>query len=74
MQQNKLYVGNLPFSFSETDLSQAFAQYGSIDEVRLITDRETGRSRGFGFVTFADQSAAESALQMNGAAVPGWSM
>ena len=66
MQQNKLYVGNLPFSFSETDLSEAFSQYGSIDEVRLITDRETGRSRGFGFVTFADQSAAESALQMNG--------
>ncbi|MGI9275493.1 MAG: RNA recognition motif domain-containing protein [Endozoicomonas sp.] len=66
MQQNKLFVGNLPFSASENDLQEMFEQFGEIDEIRVITDRETGRSRGFAFVTFTEKEAADSALAMNG--------
>ena len=53
MQQNKLYVGNLAFTATQSDVESAFSSYGEIDEVRLITDRDTGRSRGFAFVTFS---------------------
>jgi heterogeneous nuclear ribonucleoprotein A1/A3 len=66
MQQNKLYVGNLPFTATQSDVEAAFSAYGELDEVRLITDRDTGRSRGFAFVTFSTQQNAESALEMNG--------
>lgn len=66
MQQNKLYVGNLPFTATQSDVESAFSAYGELDEVRLITDRDTGRSRGFAFVTFSTQQNAESALEMNG--------
>jgi heterogeneous nuclear ribonucleoprotein A1/A3 len=66
MQQNKLYVGNLPFTATQSDVESAFSAYGELDEVRLITDRDTGRSRGFAFVTFSTQHDAESALEMNG--------
>ena len=66
MQQNKLFVGNLPFSANENDLQEMFEQFGEIDEIRVITDRETGRSRGFAFVTFTEKEAADSALAMNG--------
>lgn len=66
MQQNKLYVGNLPFTATQSDVEAAFSSYGELDEVRLITDRDTGRSRGFAFVTFSAQQDAESALEMNG--------
>jgi cold-inducible RNA-binding protein len=71
MQQNKLYVGNLAFSATQSDVEEAFSSYGEIDEVRLITDRDTGRSRGFAFVTFATQQDAESALEMNGKTLDG---
>lgn len=71
MQQNKLYVGNLAFSITQSDLEAAFSPYGELEEVRLITDRDTGRSRGFAFVTFATQHAAESALEMNGKPLEG---
>ncbi len=71
MQQNKLYVGNLPFSATQAELEEAFSAYGELEEVRLITDRDTGRSRGFAFVTFATQLAAESALEMNGKPLDG---
>jgi heterogeneous nuclear ribonucleoprotein A1/A3 len=71
MQQNKLYVGNLAFSVSQSDVETTFSAYGELDEVRLITDRDTGRSRGFAFVTFATQQDAESALEMNGKALNG---
>lgn len=71
MQQNKLYVGNLSFSTTQTEIEEAFSGYGALDEVRLITDRDTGRSRGFAFVTFATQHAAESALEMNGKSLAG---
>lgn len=65
-QQNKLYVGNLPFSVDESQLRGVFSQYGEISELALIMDRDTGRPKGFGFVTFANQQAAEKALEQNG--------
>ena len=66
MQQNKLYVGNFPFSVDEAQLRDLFSPYGEITELALITDRETGRSKGFAFITFATQQAAEKALEMDG--------
>ncbi len=60
MQQNKLYVGNFPYSIDEDQLRELFSPYGEIDELALIMDRETGRSKGFAFITFAKQQAAET--------------
>ncbi len=71
MQQNKLYVGNLTFTATQSEVEEAFSAYGELDEVRLITDRDTGRSRGFAFVTFSIQQDAESALEMNGKTLGG---
>ena len=59
----KLYVGNLPFSTAEGDLREVFERYGSVESVAVITDRETGRSRGFGFVEMAEASAADEAIR-----------
>src|SRR6476619_5766178 len=65
-----LYVGNLPFSTTDADLQQAFSQYGTVTKAQVIMDRETGRSRGFGFVEMS--SGAEEAVQaMNGAEFQG---
>jgi RNA recognition motif-containing protein len=58
-----IYVGNLAFTASEDDVRQLFEQYGAVDKVSLITDRETGRARGFGFVDMPDSRAAQSAIQ-----------
>jgi RNA recognition motif-containing protein len=58
----KLYVGNLPYTTSEEDLRNLFSQYGRVDSVAVITDRETGRSKGFGFVEFPDDNEAKSAI------------
>lgn len=71
MQQNKLYVGNLPYTVDDTQLRDLFGQYGEIQDLTLITDRDTGRSKGFAFVAFATQQAAESALVQNGKALGG---
>ncbi len=61
-----LYVGNLPFSTTDDDLAQAFGQFGTVVKAQVIQDRETGRSRGFGFVEMSD--GHEAAIQaMNGA-------
>ena len=61
-----IYVGNLPFSASEDEVSQLFSRYGAVHSVNLINDRETGRPRGFGFVEM-DQDDALSAIQaLNG--------
>src|SRR5581483_6878064 len=61
-----LYVGNLPFGTTASDLEQVFGQYGTVTKAQVITDRETGRSRGFGFVEMS--SGADEAIQaMNGA-------
>ena len=68
----KLYVGNLNYQTQEEDLRSLFAQYGDIASLNIVMDRDTGRSRGFGFVEFADDEmarAAESAL--NGAELDG---
>ena len=58
---NKLYVGNLPFNTTEADLRELFEQHGAVASVNVIVDRETGRSRGFGFVEYDDSSMAEKA-------------
>jgi RNA recognition motif-containing protein len=60
-----LYVGNLPFQATEEDLREAFAPYGTVTAAQVITDRETGRSRGFGFVEMAD-GADEALAHLNG--------
>ena len=57
-----LYVGNLPFTASEADLRSLFQEYGSIVSAAVISDRDTGRSRGFGFVELADQALAAQAI------------
>jgi len=62
----KLYVGNLPFQTTEDDLSDMFSQMGNVESVRIITDRDTGRSRGFGFVEMADDDADKAVEQLNG--------
>ncbi len=58
----KLYVGNLPDSATEQDLSDKFAACGTVDSVKLITDRDTGRSRGFGFIEMASDAEAQAAI------------
>ncbi len=66
----RLYVGNLPFGVGDEDLKQAFGQFGEVVSARVITDRETGRSRGFGFVELA--SGGDVAVnEMNGADMQG---
>jgi RNA recognition motif-containing protein len=63
----RIYVGNLPFSTTESDLESLFAQHGAVASVRVITDRETGRSRGFAFVEMGDSNAADEAIRaLNG--------
>jgi RNA recognition motif-containing protein len=59
----KLYVGNLPFSATEEELRGLFESHGSVQSVNVITDRETGRSRGFAFVEMEDASAADDAMR-----------
>lgn len=63
----KLYVGNLPYSTQESDLKELFSQYGVVELVRLITDRDTGRSKGFAFVEFPTKEEADAAIEaLNG--------
>ena len=57
-----IYVGNLPYSTTEDELRELFAQHGSVVSVNIIKDRETGNSKGFGFVEMAEQSEAEEAI------------
>ena len=63
----KLYVGNLPFTATEDSVRALFAQHGAIDSLALITDRETGNPRGFGFVEMANADAARAMQALNGA-------
>ena len=68
----KLFVGGLSWGTGREELEQAFAQFGELLEVTVVTDRETGRSRGFGFVSFANEEDAERAIQeMNGTNLDG---
>jgi len=59
----KLYVGNLPDSATEQDLSDKFATFGTVESAKLITDRDTGRSRGFGFIEMASDAEAHAAIE-----------
>ncbi len=61
----KLYVGNLSFQTTEGDLETLFAEAGNVESVRIITDRDTGRSRGFGFVEMSDEDAKKAISQFN---------
>jgi RNA recognition motif-containing protein len=68
----KLYVGNLPYSITETMLRDMFAQAGEVASVAIITDRDTNRPRGFAFVEMADDAGASKAIQtLNGKAIDG---
>ncbi len=68
----KLFVGGLSWGTTDEGLHQAFEKYGEIVEAKVITDRETGRSRGFGFVTFASEEGIQNAVnEMNGAQLDG---
>ena len=58
-----IFVGNLAYSATDHDLRQLFEQYGVVDKVNMITDRDTGRPRGFGFVEMPDSQAAKAAIQ-----------
>jgi RNA recognition motif-containing protein len=72
---NKLYVGNLPFNTSETELQDLFAQAGVVNEVMLIQDKFTGKSRGFAFVTMATDEDAQAAIStFNGKSIEGRSL
>ncbi|HEU5059217.1 MAG TPA: RNA-binding protein [Kofleriaceae bacterium] len=69
---NRLFVGNLSFNTTEESLMAAFQEFGEVVEARLMTERETGRSRGFGFVEMATPEAAAKAIEeMNGAVLDG---
>jgi RNA recognition motif-containing protein len=70
MASKNLYVGNLPFTTTQQDLEQLFGQYGTVTKAQVITDRETGRSRGFGFVEMSS-GADEAIAAMNGAEYQG---
>ncbi len=59
----KIYVGNLPYQTTEQDLESLFTEYGQVNSVAIIVDRQTGRSRGFGFVEMENESEATSAIE-----------
>ena len=64
---NKLYVGNLPYSFRDEDLQQAFAAHGNVTSAKVMMERDTGRSKGFGFVEMGSDAEAQTAInEMNG--------
>lgn len=63
--QNKIFVGNLPFKVDDQELQDVFGKFGEISEIKIPTDRESGRARGFAFITFETQQAAQEALSMD---------
>ena len=72
---NKLYVGNLPYSVRDGDLEQAFSQFGSVTSAKVMMERDTGRSKGFGFVEMGSEDEAQSAIHgMNGQPLGGRSI
>ncbi len=69
---NKLYVGNLPYSFRDDDLQQAFSAHGTVSSAKVMMERDTGRSKGFGFVEMGSDAEAQTAINaMNGQQVGG---
>jgi len=72
---NKLYVGNLPYSVRDGDLEQAFGQFGAVSSAKVMMERDTGRSKGFGFVEMASDAEAQAAIEgMNGQPMGGRSL
>lgn len=71
MQQTKVYVGNLSYTTSQDDLHEIFGAFGEVTEANIIVDRDTGRSKGFAFVTFSDEDSAKSALEFDGKELDG---
>jgi len=59
----QIYVGNMNYRTTEDEINELFGQYGDVESVKLISDRETGRAKGFGFVTMSDDSAAKEAIE-----------
>ncbi len=75
MSNNKLYVGGLPYSVTDDKLQEIFAPHGTVESARVITDRMTDRSRGFGFVEMSSQAEAEEATKnLNGTDLEGRSL
>ncbi len=71
----KIYVGNLPFNTTSESLIEVFSRFGAVDSSKIILDRDTGRSKGFGFVEMRDETAAESAIaQLHGTEYGGRSL
>jgi RNA recognition motif-containing protein len=69
---NKLYVGNLSYEVQDRDLQQLFSEYGTVTSAKVVTDRDTGRSKGFGFVEMSTDAEAEAAISaLNGSEVQG---
>jgi RNA recognition motif-containing protein len=72
MSNSKLFVGNLSFNTTENDLQDTFAAHGTVSEVNLMMDRESGRPRGFGFITMSTPEEAQAAITaLNGASIDG---
>src|SRR5688500_993109 len=72
MSNNKLFVGNLSFNITENDLQDTFAAHGTVVEAKLMMDRDTGRPRGFGFVTMSTPEEAQNAINaLNGTSIDG---
>ena len=72
---NKLYVGNLPYSVRDNDLEQSFSQFGAVTSAKVMMERDTGRSKGFGFVEMGSDAEAQAAIEgMNGAPLGGRSL
>ena len=72
MNSNKLYVGGLPYTVAEDQLQALFSEHGTVESAKVISDRMTGRSRGFGFVEMSSQEEAQEAIdKLNGTALEG---
>jgi RNA recognition motif-containing protein len=62
IMENKLYVGNLPYTFSDDDMQRTFSEFGSVNSAKVVMDRDSGRSKGFGFVEMATAAEATAAI------------
>jgi cold-inducible RNA-binding protein len=67
----KMFVGNLSFQTTESDIRDAFEQFGTVESVAIITDRDTGRSKGFGFVEMSEEDASKAMAKLSGAELGG---
>lgn len=74
MEKDKIFVGGLSWSIDSEGLKKLFATYGEISEAIVINDRDTGRSKGFGFVTFVQEDSAQKSLELDGKEVEGRSI